>query len=69
MVRVNFLKEKKIVEVIKGTTILDAARCCGITIEAPCNGVGICGKCKVKIDNIQNVKISSGHALSENENC
>ncbi|MFA4016013.1 MAG: hypothetical protein RUDDFDWM_001114 [Candidatus Fervidibacterota bacterium] len=34
--------------VATGTSVLDAARRCGIALETPCGGVGICGKCKVK---------------------
>ncbi|MHC6179677.1 ASKHA domain-containing protein [Clostridium sp. JNZ X4-2] len=48
MVNVNFMNGKS-VEVEKGTTILEAARKAGVLMESPCNAVGICGKCKVKI--------------------
>jgi uncharacterized 2Fe-2S/4Fe-4S cluster protein (DUF4445 family) len=48
MVNVNFLNNKSI-EVEKGSTILEAARKAGVLIESPCNAVGICGKCKVRI--------------------
>jgi uncharacterized 2Fe-2S/4Fe-4S cluster protein (DUF4445 family) len=36
------------VSVPTGTSVLDATRRCGIAIETPCGGVGICGKCKVR---------------------
>lgn len=32
-----------------GLTILEAARAAGIAVESPCNGLGTCGKCKVRI--------------------
>jgi uncharacterized 2Fe-2S/4Fe-4S cluster protein (DUF4445 family) len=35
------------IEVGEDATILEAARQCGIVIESPCNGAGVCGKCKV----------------------
>ena len=49
MVKVNFVSNDKSVTVERGTTILEAARQIGIIIEAPCNAVGVCGKCKVKV--------------------
>ena len=35
------------IEVGKDATILESARQLGIVIESPCNGAGVCGKCKV----------------------
>lgn len=32
-----------------GVTILEAARLAGIKIETPCGGIGVCGKCDVRI--------------------
>jgi len=37
-------------EVSRCTTILEAARSVGVAIESPCGGVGVCGKCKVRVD-------------------
>ncbi len=56
MVKINFINNKS-VEVKKSTTILEAARKAGVLIESPCNAVGVCGKCKVKIasGNIEDV--------------
>lgn len=31
-------------------TILDAARDLGVDIESPCGGAGVCGKCKVRVE-------------------
>jgi uncharacterized 2Fe-2S/4Fe-4S cluster protein (DUF4445 family) len=45
--RVTFLPENISVEVRPESTILDAAREAGIALEAPCNGTGKCGKCRV----------------------
>jgi uncharacterized 2Fe-2S/4Fe-4S cluster protein (DUF4445 family) len=49
MPRIAFLNEKKSALVETGVTILEAARRAGVAIESPCNAIGSCGKCKVKI--------------------
>ncbi|MCX7923559.1 MAG: ASKHA domain-containing protein [Clostridia bacterium] len=50
MAVVKFFPSGKSIQVIEGTTILEAARQAGLIIESPCNCAGICGKCKVKLD-------------------
>lgn len=69
MVKVKFVTNNKYVMVEKGTTILEAARKIGVVIESPCNGTGVCGKCKVKVvsDNLENVIQDGKHHLSEEE--
>ncbi|MDR0877770.1 MAG: ASKHA domain-containing protein [Treponema sp.] len=47
MPNISFVNEKKSVSIPAGTTILEAARLAGVTIESPCDGIGSCGKCKV----------------------
>lgn len=32
-----------------GSTILEAAKSANVAIDAPCNGNGSCGKCRVKL--------------------
>ncbi|WP_328597314.1 ASKHA domain-containing protein [Heliobacterium mobile] len=49
-VNVVFQPLNRTVQVEKGVTILQAARLAGVLIESPCNAVGTCGKCKVKLD-------------------
>ncbi|GBU24293.1 ferredoxin [Fibrobacteria bacterium R8-3-H12] len=49
MPRINFIGIGDI-EVDKSTTIIEAARQLGIAIESPCNGAGVCGKCKVLLE-------------------
>ncbi|MFL0194712.1 ASKHA domain-containing protein [Clostridium sp. WILCCON 0269] len=69
MVRVNFINNKS-VEVEEGTTILEAARKAEVLIESPCNAVGTCGKCKVKIsmEGIKNIIESDGqHHVTDQE--
>ena len=43
-VRIIFHPLNKVVEVEKGTTLLEAIRQAGIQIEAICGGKGLCGK-------------------------
>lgn len=47
-VTVNFPKIDKKIQVETGTKLIDAIRKCGLSLETPCNCVGLCGKCKVK---------------------
>jgi uncharacterized 2Fe-2S/4Fe-4S cluster protein (DUF4445 family) len=44
-----FEPDGKRIRVPKGSKILEAAISAGIGIETPCGGMGICGKCKVKL--------------------
>jgi uncharacterized 2Fe-2S/4Fe-4S cluster protein (DUF4445 family) len=46
---VNFVNQNVKIEVSAGTPLVIAARSMGITIETPCNGIGTCGKCKVRL--------------------
>ena len=32
-----------------GETLMEAARACGVAIDAPCSGRGSCGKCRVRV--------------------
>lgn len=69
MAKVAFYPSQKTIQVPEGTTILEAARMAGVIIESPCNAVGVCGKCKVKLDDdsLNNVKQSGNHHLSREE--
>lgn len=69
MVKVNFTTNNKSVTVEKGTTILEAARKIGIIIESPCNAVGVCGKCKVKVElsNLVDIIQDGNHQLPQSE--
>ena len=49
MVQIYFKEQDKTAVVPEGTTILNAARKVGVVVESPCDGIGTCGKCKVKI--------------------
>lgn len=47
MPKVSFVNENISVEVDTNTILLDAIRKANLIIETPCNGLGLCGKCKV----------------------
>lgn len=49
MAVVEFLPAVISVEVSPGSTVLQAARQAGLVIEAPCDAIGTCGKCKVQL--------------------
>ncbi len=49
MVKVKFIPHNKEIEVAEGEKLLEVARKAEVFIDAPCNGSGSCGKCKVKI--------------------
>lgn len=70
MVTIKFMPSGTEYTVPEGTTILEAARKAGILVESPCDGVGTCGKCKVKIpQGYEGCFVSSDnrHRLSEEE--
>ena len=50
MIKITFLPDEKNIEVNKGTSILEVLEKAGISIDTPCGGKGICGKCKVLIN-------------------
>ncbi len=56
--------DTKIVNVHSGENMLDVIRSAGIHIDAPCNGNGTCGKCKVKIVSGR-VETNDTHKLSD----
>ncbi|BCG47678.1 probable electron transfer protein [Citrifermentans bremense] len=69
MVTVLFLPEGTSVRVAAGTTILEAARAAGITIDSPCNGAVVCGKCAVTLppQDLERVVEKGAHQLSPEE--
>ncbi|GHU41744.1 (Fe-S)-binding protein [Clostridia bacterium] len=53
MPKVQFSNSATSVFVPDGSTVLEAARIANITLEAPCNGMGTCGKCRIKLESEQ----------------
>lgn len=49
MPRIHFLPDDIFADISVGTTILEAGRIAGLSLDAPCGGNGVCGKCKVYI--------------------
>ena len=50
MAWVNFVREGKRIEVEDGVSVLEAEIRAGLRPDAPCGGLGKCGKCLVKFD-------------------
>ena len=49
MFTIKFVPSDREVRSAPGRSLLDSAREAGIHIESPCNGMGKCGKCKVRV--------------------
>ncbi|MDX9872107.1 MAG: ASKHA domain-containing protein [Clostridia bacterium] len=49
MPKIHFVTQNITVQAEAGATILEAARAAGVVIESPCNAVGVCGKCRVRL--------------------
>ena len=48
-----------------GSTILEAAKAANVAIDAPCNGNGSCGKCRVKLVSGEVTGVQTGHISDE----
>lgn len=48
-VRVTFQPSGRSVRVVRGTTVVEAVAQAGLTLDAPCGGAGVCGKCGIQI--------------------
>jgi uncharacterized 2Fe-2S/4Fe-4S cluster protein (DUF4445 family) len=48
--KVKFLPDDKEVEVVEGTTLLEAAEKANIYINSLCGGEGLCGECRLKVN-------------------
>lgn len=66
---VSFRSHGVSIEVPAGSSLLDAVRRARIRLEAPCNGGGTCGKCKVRLDDEARaaVRIAGTRNLSDDE--
>jgi uncharacterized 2Fe-2S/4Fe-4S cluster protein (DUF4445 family) len=53
MHRVLVLPANVHMEVPAGMTLLDALRQAGFSVDAPCGGRGTCGKCRVTVDDVE----------------
>ncbi|MGA2223321.1 MAG: ASKHA domain-containing protein [Syntrophobacteraceae bacterium] len=61
MAIVSFYPDRRSIEVPRGATILQAVRKAGIMLETPCNCVGICAKCAVRLDadSLKNIAVTT----------
>ncbi|MCM1565109.1 MAG: DUF4445 domain-containing protein [Dehalobacter sp. 4CP] len=66
MFKVKFMPENTVVIAKLGETLFDAARKAGIFLDAPCNGLGSCGKCKLKVLK-GSVNFRKSHHITESE--
>ena len=48
-------------------TVMQALRRCGYEIEGPCNGQGICGKCRIRVEDPADVPQTPHRRISETE--
>ena len=48
-IAVRFQPSGKVVYVLPGTRLAEAAAMAGLVLDVPCGGEGICGKCKVRV--------------------
>lgn len=70
MPTIRFISQNLNIEAAPGATILEAARAVKVEIESPCNAVGTCGKCRVRLaDSTQLARVhdGGGHRLSQAE--
>jgi len=59
-VRFQTGQQSATLDVAEGTSLLEASRRSGLAIEAPCNGSGTCGKCRVRIDVPGHARLEAG---------
>jgi uncharacterized 2Fe-2S/4Fe-4S cluster protein (DUF4445 family) len=67
MPKLTILPFKKEVEIRSEETVMQALRKGGYEIEGPCNGQGICGKCRIRVENPADVPQTPHRRISETE--
>jgi uncharacterized 2Fe-2S/4Fe-4S cluster protein (DUF4445 family) len=67
MPQITILPFKKSIEIQSEETVMQALRRGGYEIEGPCNGKGICGKCRVRVDNPVDLPQTPHRSISETE--
>ena len=69
MVSVKFKNEDITIEVEKGTKLSECIRIANLSIETPCNCMGLCNKCKVKvIGEVSPPSVAEQNFILEEEN-
>jgi uncharacterized 2Fe-2S/4Fe-4S cluster protein (DUF4445 family) len=67
MPKLTILPFKKNIEIRTDETVMEALRRGGYEIEGPCNGQGICGKCRIRVENPTDVPQTPHRRISETE--
>ena len=67
MTKLTILPFKKEVDIQTDETVMQALRRGGYEIEGPCNGQGICGKCRIRVENFADVPQTAHRRISEAE--
>ena len=67
MTQLTILPFKKNVEIQADETVLQALHRGGYEIEGPCNGQGICGKCRIRVEDPAKVPETPHRQISESE--
>jgi len=67
MPTLTVLPFKKQVTLASDESVLEALRRSGFEIEGPCNGQGICGKCRVRVEHPEKVPETPHRRISESD--
>ncbi len=67
MTQLTILPFKKNVTIRTDETVMQALRRGGYEIEGPCNGQGICGKCRIRVENPADVPQTPHRRISKTE--
>ena len=67
MTKLTILPFKKTMDIRADETVMQALRRGGYDIEGPCNGQGICGKCRIRVEDPADVPQTPHRRISETE--
>ena len=67
MPKLTILPFKKKMEIRSEESVMQALRRGGYEIEGPCNGQGICGKCRIRVENPADVLQTPHRRISETD--
>ncbi|MFW5902217.1 MAG: ASKHA domain-containing protein [Thermodesulfobacteriota bacterium] len=57
----------EVIEMRRGETVRDALYRAGVELDTPCNGQGICGKCRIRVENPESVEKTPHPDISAEE--
>ena len=55
------------IEIRRGENVRDALYRAGVELDTPCNGQGICGKCRIRVENPENVERTPHPDITEEQ--